>query len=179
MPEDHFSNSPNLTQGYQPPQSVAVLLERYAAGERYFPEADIPEGSSLNGANLEGAIFSNAWLSCVDFQYANLKGVQFNSCNIKCSDFRNADLRFASFQGTHVEATDFQGANLEGASFAGALLWCAKNTDSACSPRETLLACDAAPSAVENMPARILSAVFCWILDSGKDWSMPCMNGGY
>jgi uncharacterized protein YjbI with pentapeptide repeats len=112
-----------LPEGYQPPESADELLRRYAAGERYFPQADIPEQSSLQGCTLEGAVFESAWLSCVYFRGSHLRGVRFAQCNVKCSDFGNADLRGATFPGTHVEAANFEGANLEGASFAGALAY--------------------------------------------------------
>lgn len=108
---------------YTPPQSAQELLHRYAAGERYFPNADIPDGSSLDGATLEEAVFVSAWLSDVNFRGANLQRVRFEECNVKCSDFGNADLRGAAFPRTHVEATSYDGAKLEGASFAGALAY--------------------------------------------------------
>ena len=110
-------------EGYQPPASAEELLRRYAAGERYFPHADIPELSSLEGCTLEGAVFEDAWVSCVTLRGANLRGVRFERCNVKCSDFSGADLRGASFRETHVEAASFEGATLEGASFAGALAY--------------------------------------------------------
>ena len=108
---------------YSPPESAQDLLRRYAAGECFFPNADIPDGSSLELATLEGAVFLSAWLSDVNFRGANLQRVRFEECNIKCSDFGNADLRGAMFPRTHVEATNYDGANLEGASFAGALAY--------------------------------------------------------
>jgi uncharacterized protein YjbI with pentapeptide repeats len=120
MAEGSTPGSEGVPPGYEPPQSAAELLRRYAAGERQFPHADLPEGSSLRGANLAGVAFAQAWLSGVDFTGADLRRVRFADCNVKCSDFGGADLRGASFPGTHVEAADFAGANLEGADFAGA-----------------------------------------------------------
>jgi uncharacterized protein YjbI with pentapeptide repeats len=104
----------------EPPRSSEELLRRYAAGERFFPDADIPEYSSLREAVLAGAVFKDAWLSCVDFRGADLRGCRFECCNVKCSDFRGADLRGAAFIGsTPVEATLWDGANVEGADFSG------------------------------------------------------------
>lgn len=100
---------------YSPPESAQELLRRDAAGERFFPNADIPDGSSLELSTLEGAVFLSAWLSDINFRGANLRRVRFEECNVKCSDFGNADLRGAMFPRTHVEATNYEGANLEGA----------------------------------------------------------------
>src|SRR3954465_13454407 len=85
--------------GYEPPRSAEELLRRYASGERSFPDADIPDNSSLCAAVLAGASFRGAWLSCVDFRGADLRGCRFDGCNVKCSDFRGADLRGAAFVG--------------------------------------------------------------------------------
>jgi uncharacterized protein YjbI with pentapeptide repeats len=105
---------------YQPPKSADELLRRYAAGERYFAEADIPEGSDLRNSTLAHSTFDRGWLSDIDFRGANLRHVRFLSCNIKCSDFRGADLEGAIFTGALVEATQFENANLTNATFAGA-----------------------------------------------------------
>jgi uncharacterized protein YjbI with pentapeptide repeats len=123
MTDEVLPGGLGLPEGYQPPASAEELLRRYAAGERYFPQADVPEQSSLEGCTLEGAVFESAWVSCVSLRGANLRRVRFERCNVKCSDFGGADLRGASFPGTHVEAASFEGANLEGASFAGALAY--------------------------------------------------------
>jgi hypothetical protein len=56
--------------GYQPPQTVEELLQRYASGERYFVNADLPDGADFPSANLEGAILEKAWLYDVDFSGA-------------------------------------------------------------------------------------------------------------
>jgi hypothetical protein len=108
---------------YEPPQSAEELLRRYSEGERFFPEADIPEDSSLRDAVLRGAIFKDAWLSCVDLRGADLRECRFEGGNAKCSDFRDADLRGAVFIGTHVEATVWDGANVEGADFTEAFAY--------------------------------------------------------
>ena len=117
------SEKSSVRPTYRPPETAEELLRRYAAGERYFPETDIPDGSSLEGAALAGAVFVSGWLSDVNFRGADLRGVRFEECNVKCSDFDNADLRGACFPRTHVEAISVRGARLEGASFAGALAY--------------------------------------------------------
>jgi len=44
------------SEDYRPPQSRAELEERYAAGERFFPETDL-SGCDLSGIVLDGADF--------------------------------------------------------------------------------------------------------------------------
>ena len=102
------------------PQSTDELLRRYAAGERFFLEADIPEGSSLQNAVLAGACFKDSWLSDVDLRGADLRGCRFEGGNVKCSDFSGADMRGAVFIGTAVEATVWHGAKVDGADFTQA-----------------------------------------------------------
>jgi hypothetical protein len=110
----------NLPEEYAPPHSAEELLRRYSDGERFFPDADIPDNSSLRGAILAGAIFQDFWLSCVDLRDADLRGCRFENGNVKCSDFGNADLRNAVFAGAvHVEASSWHGAKVEGADFSG------------------------------------------------------------
>jgi uncharacterized protein YjbI with pentapeptide repeats len=105
--------------GYDPPQSAEELLRRYAAGERFFPDAEIPDYSSLQEVDLAGASFKGAWLSCIDFRGANLSGCRFEDCNVKCSDFRGADLRNAAFDNVAIEATFWDDAKVDGADFSG------------------------------------------------------------
>ena len=40
---------------YEPPGSCEDLLQRYAAGERYFVKAELPDAADLRGINLEDA----------------------------------------------------------------------------------------------------------------------------
>ena len=105
--------------GYAPPESVAELLDRYAAGERRFPDVDFNE-VDLSEITLAGAIFDGSWFFFCNFDDANLRGVSFRLCNVKCTNFRRADLTGASFQLAAVEATDFADALLEGVTFDGA-----------------------------------------------------------
>lgn len=100
-------------------ESVRELLRRYAAGERYFTDTDLPDGADMRGVTLEGAHFEDGFLHTADFRGANLRGVRFN-CNVKCADFSGADLTEASFKGASVEATVFDDAVLENTRFRGA-----------------------------------------------------------
>ena len=108
---------------YRPPETVQELLERYGAGERYFAETDLPDGSDLNGAILEGAYLEFSWFHSVNFSRANLKGVSFGNCNVKCANFSQANLEGANFRGAAVESINLEGANLTGASFAGSFAY--------------------------------------------------------
>ncbi len=120
MSNTALGDSHHLPPGYSPPQSAEELLRRYAAGERYFPDADIPDRSSLRGATLAGAIFRDFWLSDVDLRDADLRGCRFENGNVKCSEFDNADLRNATFSGcVHVEASSWHGAKVDGTDFSG------------------------------------------------------------
>jgi uncharacterized protein YjbI with pentapeptide repeats len=105
---------------YQPPKSAEELLRRYAAGERYFAKADIPDTSDLRNSTLADASFDQGWLSDIDFRGANLRHVSFRHCNVKNSDFRGADLEGAIFTGASIEAAQFENANITNVTFAGA-----------------------------------------------------------
>jgi uncharacterized protein YjbI with pentapeptide repeats len=110
----------NTPREHGTPTSSEELLREYAAGQRLFRDADIPDGSSLQNAVLAGAVFKDSWLSDVDFRGADLRGCRFESCNLKCSDFREADLRGAAFTGyTPIEATMWDGPKVEGTDFSG------------------------------------------------------------
>ncbi len=109
----------NGNSRYIPPGSVQELLQRYAEGERHFPNTDIDD-AGLAGVTLEETVFDGSWFHSGNFEGANLRGASFQRCNLKCVNFRNADLRGASFRESAVDAAEFQGAVLEGTSFEGA-----------------------------------------------------------
>ena len=90
-------------QEYQPPTSAEELLSRYAAGERYFPEADMPDGSDFSKAHLAGAVLERCWLSDANFTGADLRRVSFRGTNLKCADFRDANLEGSIWTGASVE----------------------------------------------------------------------------
>jgi len=109
---------------YTPPKDRGELLNRYAQGERYFADIDLPDGTDLSHVDLSDAIFDGAMLSDIRFQFANLTGVSFCNANVKCSDFRHANLCGVSFEGAAVEAILLAEANLtdikiDGASYYG------------------------------------------------------------
>ena len=76
------------SSGYCAPESAEELLLRYAAGERFFPNADIPDGSSLELATLEGAVFVSAWLSDINFRGAKSSACPFRRMQRQVFRFR-------------------------------------------------------------------------------------------
>ena len=108
------------SQTYLPPTTGDELLERYARGERKFPNAEL-SGVNLSGAKLDGADFEPlSWFDDADFTGASLRGTSFRNCNVKCATFMRADLSNASFQEAAIESIDLRHAELIGASFLGA-----------------------------------------------------------
>ncbi|MEP6775763.1 MAG: pentapeptide repeat-containing protein [Chloroflexota bacterium] len=110
----------NKQSGYQPPKSTEELVQRYNAGERYFSDIDIADGSDLSNTRLDNSTFFQGYLTDIDFRGASLRHVRFLDCNVKCSNFQGADLEGAVFKGSSVEAAYFGNANLTNVSFAGA-----------------------------------------------------------
>ncbi len=90
--------------GYQPPTSAEELLERYAAGERYFVGAQLGE-AELVDAELEGANLSEADLSRADLWGARLTGGLLTSASL-----RGANLAEASLAVVELSDADFTGA---------------------------------------------------------------------
>ena len=96
--------NPNVEPpGYKPPTSAEELLERYAAGERYFHGAKLA-GACFREAKLDGVNLSHADLSGSDFQMASLVGSCLRYALIDAFDFPEAE--------THTKAANFSGANL-------------------------------------------------------------------
>lgn len=111
---------PERTSNYKPPESREELLQRYADGERVFPDTDLSE-ADFSGVTLDGASFEKwSWFHSSKFDGSSLRGTSFHECNVKCANFRSADLTGASFEFAAVEATDFEGAQIDGLTFAGA-----------------------------------------------------------
>ncbi|MBM3979594.1 MAG: pentapeptide repeat-containing protein [Planctomycetes bacterium] len=104
---------------YSPPTSVQELLQRYAEGERRFPDTDLDD-AQFAGVKLESVVFDGSWFHSGNFQGTKLRGTSFERCHLKCANFRGADLRGASFRDSAVDAAEFDGALLEGMSFEGA-----------------------------------------------------------
>lgn len=104
---------------YTPPVSLAELLQRYAKGERSFPEMEMSD-TDLSNVILNGSTFGPfSGFFNSNFEGAELRDVSFHDCNLKCANFCNADLRGALFEGAAVEATKWNGAILDGVSFTG------------------------------------------------------------
>ena len=82
----------HLRPDYSPPLTRTELEQRYAAGERCFPETDLCE-ADLSGIKLDGVSFEkHSWFHSADFSGASLRGTSFRECNLKCANFSNCDL---------------------------------------------------------------------------------------
>ena len=112
-----------MTEGpsnYRPAASCEELLQRYATGERSFPNTDLSD-ADLTGVTLDDADFAPwSWFFCTNFRGASLRGTSFRECNVKCADFSKSDLTGASFELAGVEAAVFHGATMGCTTFVGA-----------------------------------------------------------
>ncbi len=107
-------------ENYRPPASRAELEDRYAAGERCFPQTDLSD-ADLSGIQLNGADFEkHSWFHNANFSGVSLRGASFRECNVKCVDFSNADLTGAIFELAAIESIRTTGAVLNGVKVNGA-----------------------------------------------------------
>jgi uncharacterized protein YjbI with pentapeptide repeats len=95
--------------------------------------------ANLDGANLQGALFTGA-----DFQEASLERANLQDTMLEAAKLQDAYLAEANLQGANLSGADLRGANLGGADLRGAYLQDAKNVtqeqlDSACGNKETFL----------------------------------------
>ena len=109
-------------EGYEPPQSAEELLERYAAGERYFVEAQLHHArlraAVLHEANLGSADLSHADLYTADLHLADLDQALLASTNLD-----GAVLLGASLAQSNLTGANLADANLRAAVLSGALLY--------------------------------------------------------
>ena len=107
------------TDNYTPPSTLQELMQRYALGERHFPNVDLSE-ANLSRVTLDGASFGpHSWFSSADFTGASLRGTSFSKCNVKCATFTGADLTNATFEDAAIESI-----GLDGAASRNELCWC-------------------------------------------------------
>ena len=106
---------------------VQVELHHYKNWrEVNFQGADLRSASFAPAANLTGANFQGAWLSCATFdrvclQEANLRDAQMDDgTSLAFADFSKADLRGAVLPGTYAVCANFSHAKLQGANLTGA-----------------------------------------------------------
>ncbi|MDT4329057.1 pentapeptide repeat-containing protein [Methylomonas sp. MED-D] len=113
----------NHPKDYRPPESRAELEQRYAAGERRFPDTELSD-ADLSGIVLDGADFEkHSWFFDANFSGASLRGTSFRECNVKCADFSNADLTGAIFELAAIESIKATGALLNGVKVKGATFY--------------------------------------------------------
>jgi hypothetical protein len=106
------------------------LLERYAAGERNFEEANL-SGANLSGANLAktnlfGANLaktnlSGANLAEADLAKTNLSGANLAKTNLFGANLAEADLAKTNLSGANLAKTNLFGANLAEADLSGVI----------------------------------------------------------
>lgn len=113
----------NHFEHYHPPKSRAELEERYALGERRFPDTELSD-ADLSGVVLDGADFEkHSWFADANFSGASLRGTSFRECNVKCANFSNADLTGAVFELAAIESIKATGAVRDGVKVKGATFY--------------------------------------------------------
>lgn len=92
------------------------------------------ECASAQGANMDGAIFSNAYLAGTDFSGVTATGAIFSNAVLTGAIFRGAHLdwpsssgRGVTFRQAFIGGADFQDATVEGAIFTDAYVGCPSN----------------------------------------------------
>lgn len=135
MDNEHAADRPHVEPpGYKPPTSAAELLERYAAGERYFARADLSDSSlryvHLDSANLDGASFINAHLIFTSFQNASLREAVFHGTRFVRVSFDGADISRSNWcLKQRPFGVDFPRSRLHGAFLGGCNLQGCRMTD--------------------------------------------------
>ncbi len=109
------AQSPVLTR-----LSVEELKRRYAAGERYFINANL-RCADLNNLNLSGINLGWAKLN-----WAEGSGLNLSGADLTAADLSNANLSGADLSGANLTLADLSGANLHETNLTGAVLRGAK-----------------------------------------------------
>lgn len=99
--------------------SVDELKRRYAAGERYFINANLRcatlNNLNLSGINLGWAKLREADLSGVNLSGADLTAACLSNANLSGADLSGANLSLADLSGAILHQTNLDGACLRGA----------------------------------------------------------------
>ncbi len=93
---------------------VDELLRRYAAGDRYFINAN------LRCAQLSELCLENIDLSCAKLNLANLSGTNLSKANFTAAQMRSANLSGSNLSGSQLVRANLAGANLSNANLRGA-----------------------------------------------------------
>ncbi|MGR3279776.1 pentapeptide repeat-containing protein [Acaryochloris marina NIES-2412] len=116
---NHGTGMPWLDEHYGPywlddavESKARKVIERYQAGERYFPLLEI-EGGNFAGLDLTGIDFWESNLKGSSFKGATLQNAVFVGCNLESASFAGADLTDADFRSASVRGSDFRGAILK------------------------------------------------------------------
>lgn len=92
--------------------TVAILVERYAAGQRDFSREELGK-ADLSGVNLKGCDLSYADLSEANLQGTNLRGTDLSFADLSQANLQNADLRGALLMSANLRNANLQGTKLE------------------------------------------------------------------
>ncbi|MBA6316901.1 pentapeptide repeat-containing protein [Cellulophaga baltica] len=106
------------------PKYVGDLLERYAEGEREFPNCDFEAHENLqnmtfDNSNLQRSIFFSADFTGSSFKNCNLKKCSFKYCKFEQVDFENADLSDSFLSGAEFINCNFKNAKLDNSDWYG------------------------------------------------------------
>ena len=115
---------------------VDELLRRYAAGNKYFVNANLRcaqlsniclanidlSYAKLNLANLSGSNLSQANLTLAEMRSANLSGSNLSRSQLVKANLSGANLSDANLRGADLSNADLSNANLNGADLRGANL---------------------------------------------------------
>jgi uncharacterized protein YjbI with pentapeptide repeats len=77
------------------------------------------KGTDLRGANLEGTDLSRANLIVADLRSTDLSGANLSGANLSGTDLRSTDLRRANLRSTDLRRANLSGTYLEGADLRG------------------------------------------------------------
>lgn len=100
----------------QPINSVATLVENYAAGKRDFSKAELGN-ADLQGINLKGSDLSYADLSEANLSGANLRGTDLSFADLGQANLKDSDLRGALLMSANLRQADLKGTKLEKADY--------------------------------------------------------------
>ena len=79
--------------------------------------------ANLSGANLIGAILSDAILSGANLSGAILSDADLSGANLRGADLSDANLSGANLIGANLSGANLSCANLRGANLRGAIMW--------------------------------------------------------
>jgi len=106
------------------PKYIGDLLDRYAVGEREFPNCDFESHDNLqsmifDNSNLQGSTFFSADFTGTSFKNCNLKNCSFECCKFEQVNFENANLSESLLSGAEFIKCNFKNAKFDNADYYG------------------------------------------------------------